>query len=114
MTALPFNADTIFTFAIGSEGIVARPVGALPLGDRTRVVLLDTAERYFVVEVDATRFISVVAGPVTGADALHAAECVVSGITSHRPVSALVQLLAVGLIASTLAQGEGGAPSCAG
>ena len=108
MTGLPFTADTVFVFEQGSEMITAQPVGALPLGGRTRVVLLDTAERYFVVEVSADRVITdVVAGPVTGADALHAAECVVSGITSHRPVSALVQILAVGLIASTLAQGEG-------
>ena len=108
MPDLPFNADTVFRFRLGDEEITALPVGALPLAGRTRVVLLDTAERYFVVEIDAGgAFTDVVAGPVTGADALHAAECVISGVTNHRPISALVQLLAVGLIANTLVQGEG-------
>lgn len=104
---LPFNADTVFVFGRGGESITARPVGALPQGGRTRVVVLDAFERYFVVEVDPEHYLTVVAGPVTGAEALYAAECVISGVTSHRPVSALVQLLAVGLIAKTLAQAEG-------
>ncbi len=108
--ALPYDSNTVFVFTRGAETISARAVGAVPLGDRSRVVLIDAAERYFVVEVSSDRFITVVAGPVTGAEALHAAECVISGITSHRSVSGLVQLLAVGLLISNLPQPGEAAP----
>ena len=107
MSALPFTADTVFAFPHGAESVTAHAVGALSLAGRTRVVLLDTAERYFIAEMVSDHSMQVVGGPFTGADALHAAECVIGGVANHRPISALVQLLAVGLVASTIAQAEG-------
>ncbi|BAE49255.1 hypothetical protein [Paramagnetospirillum magneticum] len=110
MTALPFTAETVFRFRDGRDEIAATAVGALGLPGRSRVVLIDTAERHWVVEVSADgRMTQVVAGPITGGEALHAAEKVIAGIPDHGSATALVQMLAVGLVASTLAltQAEG-------
>lgn len=103
MNGLPFNADTVFRFRQGREDIAAQAVGVLDLGARSRVVLLDTAERHWVVEVDPKGALTtVVAGPVTGAEALHAAECIIAGVPDHGSVSHLVKVLAIGLVTQAL------------
>lgn len=103
MTTLPFNSDTVFVLA---EGVAARAVGFIPCRAGTRVVLQDTAEAFWVVEMDASRFTKVLAGPVTAEQALHAAELVVSGDPDHHSVSGLVNMLAIGLVVRALADGR--------
>lgn len=104
MNALPFSGDTVFRWQIGREEITAQAIGAIDLGGRARVVLMDTAERHWVAEVtDDGRLTEIVAGPVTGSDALHAAECVVAGVRDHGSATRLVNILALGLVAQTIA-----------
>lgn len=104
MGALPFNAATVFRWQMGREEIAAQAIGAIEIGGHTRVVLMDAGERHWVVELAGDKLTEIVAGPVTGAQALHAAELVVAGIKDHGSVSALVTTLAVGLVARNLAQ----------
>lgn len=111
MSALPFTADTVFRWQIGREEIAAQAIGAIEFGGAARVVLLDTAERHWVgvVSTDGT-LTEIVAGPVTGDQALHAAELVVAGIKDHGSVTALVTTLAIGLLARTCTTGN--QPDC--
>ncbi len=105
MTTFPFTADTVFQPA---AGVAARAVGAIPCRAGIRVVLLDTADAHWVVELDtAGRLTEVLAGPVTAEQALHAAELVVAGVPDHHSVSSLVNLLAIGLVVRALADADG-------
>ena len=97
-------AATVFRPA---EGVAARAVGAIPCRTGTRVVLQDTTEAHWVVELDAAgRLTEVLAGPVTAEQALHAAELVVSGVPDHHSVAGLVNILAIGLVMRALADGR--------
>lgn len=107
MTALPFTGDTIFRWSEGREEIAAQAIGAIDIGGRSRVVLMDTTERHWVAEVTGDgRLTEIVAGPVTGEQALHAAELVVSGIKDHGSATRLVNILALGLVARACAEGR--------
>jgi hypothetical protein len=107
MTALPFTGDTIFRWQIGREEVAAQAIGAIAVAGRSRVVLLDTAERHWLAAVtDEGRLTEIIAGPVTGAQALHAAELVVAGIKDHGSATGLVNLLALGLVARVCAEGR--------
>lgn len=104
MSALPFNADTVFRPA---QGVAARAVGVLAAKGGNRVVLLDTTDAYWVAHVDgAGRMTEVLTGPVTADQALHAAELVVAGVPDHHAVGVLVNMLAVGLVAKALGEGR--------
>jgi len=101
--ALPFTGDTIFRWTDSAGEIAAMPVARIG----QRAVLLDTEDRYFVADVKADgRMFELVCGPVTVEESLHAAECVIGGLTSHLPVSTLVNKLAIGLVAQTIAASE--------
>lgn len=105
MTALPFNAETIFRWQTGKEEVAARAIGALDQGDHSRVVLLDTTDRHWVAKVSANgKLQAVISGPVNGADALHAAMLVISGVETHSSVSGLVNTLALALVAQACAE----------
>jgi len=107
MSARPFTADTVFRWQMGREEIAAQAIGVIDVGGRARVVLMDTAERHWVVVVTPDgRMTEIVAGPVTGTQALHAAELVVAGIKDHGSVSALVTTLALGLVARACTEGR--------
>ena len=103
MKTLPFDGNTVFIIRKPNEEIVAWAIGSFNHRDGVRVVLMDTAERHWVVEVDEKGDISaIIGGPVTGGQALHAAEKVVAGISDHGSVSELVNTLALGLVSLCL------------
>lgn len=84
--------------------IVAQPVGMIALNKGARVVLIDTAERHFLGEVDqAGALVRLVAGPVTGAQALETAERVIAGV-DHGSVAEALSTLALGLVVNTIAR----------
>lgn len=105
MTMLPFTSATVFRWQIGHEDVAGQAIGAITHGGRTRVVLMDTCDRHWLAEVGGDgRLTKIVAGPVTGDQALHAAELIVAGIKDHGSVSALITTLALGLVVSTCRQ----------
>lgn len=107
MSALPYNGDAVFAWMSGTEEVSARPVGAIEIGGRSRVVLLDAFDRHWVAEVGANgQTFEICSGPVTGAQALHAAELVVAGIRDHGSATALVNTLAIGLVARICTEQE--------
>jgi len=100
MDALPFDAATVFRWQIGRQEIAATAIGAFQAAGRTRAVLIDTADRHWLAQVSSDgRLVEIVAGPVTGEQAVHAAECICAGIGDHGSVSALVNILALALVA---------------
>lgn len=59
--------DAVFRFHQGRDEVAALAVGALDLGSHACVVLFDTADQHWVVEVDAQgQLAEVIGGPVTG------------------------------------------------
>lgn len=86
--------------------IVAQPVGMIALNKGARVVLIDTEDRHFLGELDqAGSLVRIVAGPVTGAQALEAAEKVLAGV-DHGSVAEALSTLAIGLVVNTLGLGH--------
>ena len=107
MTTIPYTADTIFRWSMGREEIVAHAVGAIALGGRSRAVLMDSCERHWLAQItEDGKIIEIMAGPVTGEEALHAAELVVSGIRDHGSATRLVNILALGLVARICNEGR--------
>lgn len=105
MNAIPFNSATVFRWNVGKEEVAAHAIGAFPAGSSYRLVLMDTSDRHWVIEVDKDgRLVEVVAGPVTGEQALAAAELVVSGQDLHGSVSNLINMLAIGMVAASCGQ----------
>ncbi|MCA1909229.1 MAG: hypothetical protein LDL39_12800 [Magnetospirillum sp.] len=99
MGALPFDATTEFRWEIGGAAIAARAVGAFTGPAGWRAVLMDTADSYWLASVSGDgRLMEIAAGPVTAEQAVHAAECICAGIHDHGSVSALVNILALGLV----------------
>lgn len=72
--------------------IVAQPVGMIALNKGARVVLIDTAERHFLGEVDQA-----------GDEALETAERVIAGV-DHGSVAEALSTLALGLVVNTIAR----------
>lgn len=88
----------------GGVEVTARPCGMIALHRGGRVVLIDAADRHYVGEVDCHgQLTAIVAGPVTGAQALEAAERVIAGI-DHGSVSQALSALAIGLVVATVAR----------
>ena len=104
--AFPLEADTIYRWRVGREEVAAQAIGAIAACDRSRVVLLDTAERHWLAEVSGGHM-EIVAGPVTGDEALRAAMMVVAGIADHGSVTAQVTTLAIGLVARACGDAAG-------
>lgn len=92
-------AGTTFRWTDDHGDVVARPLAQRQMTDgRTRVVLIDAAERLFVADFGGNGAAGlVVAGPVTAAEALAKAEAVIAGGLDHGSVTTLVTTLAVGL-----------------
>ena len=99
MTAPAITPDTIFRFTSGTQQVVAKPIATLICKGKNRVVLMDTAERHWVIALDDNCNIGkIITGPLTGAQALHEAESIVAGVADHGSVANLVNELALGVI----------------
>jgi len=98
MTAAP-NAATLYRWPEGREQVLARPIAYVGVREGWRVLARDGAERLHVLDVDAAGAAHLVAGPVTLAEAMDAADRVVAGVADHGSVTTLVQTLAVGMLA---------------
>ena len=83
-------------FDHSGQAVSAMVVATLTMNGRSRVILIDTSDRHWVIE-DTT--LKVVAGPITGAQALHAAESLLAGVQDHGSVAKLVNELALGVVA---------------
>ena len=95
----PFTADTVYLFSAGGAEVAASPVATIRLTKGWRVVLLDTADSFHLVELtEAGAFRRLVAGPVTGLECYQAAERTLAGV-SHGSVTTQVNALAIGVIA---------------
>ena len=106
MTAAPFTAQTVFQFRAGRDEIAATAVACVALHKGWRVVLLDTAERFHLVELDpAGNLRRHVAGPVTGLECYQAAERALAGV-DHGAVAAQVNALAIGVVAGIVGVGR--------
>lgn len=104
MTSPKFNR--VYRWRDTGGEIVAQTVGMIALNKGARVVLIDTTDRHFLAEVDtAGALVRVVAGPVTGAQALEAAERVLAGV-DHGSVADALSTLAIGLVVNTLGLGR--------
>lgn len=99
MGALPFDAATDFRWEVGGAQIAARAIGAFSGPAGLRAVLMDSADHYWLANVSKDgRLMEIAAGPVTAEQAVHAAECICSGIHDHGSTTALVNILALGLV----------------
>jgi len=106
MSARPFTADTVFRFDAEGVEVAATPIATIAPKKGWRVVLLDTADCFHLVEMNPAGQISrLVAGPVTGMECYLAAEGALAGV-SHGSVTAQVNALAIGVIAGMASEGR--------
>ena len=78
------------------DAVAGQVIATLTTARGVRLVLLDTADRYWLAD-DADP-IRIVAGPTTGDGALTLAETILAGIADHHSVQALVNQLALGVV----------------
>lgn len=96
------NVHEIYRWRGKGGDVVAQPVGMIQMKAGARVVLIDTAERHFLAEVNQTgELLRIIAGPVTGSEALDAAERVIAGV-DHGSVAELLSTLALGVVVQAI------------
>jgi hypothetical protein len=99
MGVLPFDGTIDFHWNVGGSDIAARAVGAFTGPTGLRAVLMDSADCYWLASVSLEgRLMEIVTGPITAGQAVHAAECICAGIHDHGSTTALVNILALGLV----------------
>jgi len=104
MSALPFTGNTVFRWQQDGEEIAATMVATVAVKAGFRVVLLDTADRYHLVEVARDGGIArAIIGPVTGTEALQATERAIAGV-DHGSVARQVAVLAIATVAGLVAE----------
>jgi hypothetical protein len=103
MSAQPFTADTVYRWERNGIAHAGQIVAAMPLKTTWRVVLMDTAEAHWVGDISADGEFSIRSGPVTGAEALDAAQRILCGVRDRGSVSGTTHVLAVALVAQIAA-----------
>ena len=93
-----FDSST-FNFVHGGQMVTAKVIATLQMKGTNRAILMDAEERHWVVGLDDNLQIGkVMIGPLTGTQALHAAEGIVAGVADHGSVTRIVNQLALGVI----------------